>query len=34
LNGIVWAAGRDVPAGGVQSDTPQGIEPYVDPFRR
>jgi type 1 glutamine amidotransferase len=34
LNGIVWAAGRDVPAGGVQSDTPAGIEPYVNPVRR
>jgi type 1 glutamine amidotransferase len=34
LNGIVWAAGRDVPAGGVQSATPEGIEPYVVPVRR
>jgi type 1 glutamine amidotransferase len=34
LNGIVWAAGREVPAGGVQSETPEGIEPFTDPFRR
>jgi type 1 glutamine amidotransferase len=34
LNGIVWAAGRDVPSDGVQSDTPEGIEPYVGRFGR
>lgn len=33
LNGIVWAAGLDVPAGGVESATPEGIEPYVNPMR-
>jgi hypothetical protein len=32
--GIVWAAGRDVPAGGVQSETPVGIEPFAAPARR
>ena len=31
LNGIVWAAGVDVPAGGVQSEKPEGIEPFVQP---
>jgi hypothetical protein len=34
LNGIVWAAGLDVPAGGVQSTRPEGIEPFVAPARR
>ena len=34
LNGIVWAAGREVPSGGVDSATPAGIEAYVDPVRR
>lgn len=34
LNGIVWAAGLDVPTGGVQSTRPEGIEPYVAPARR
>jgi hypothetical protein len=34
LNGIVWAARRDVPGGGVESATPEGIEPYVTPVRR
>ena len=34
LNGIVWAAGREVPGGGVQSQTPEGIEPYVTSFGR
>lgn len=34
LNGIVWAAGLEVPTGGIQSATPAGIEPYVAPARR
>jgi type 1 glutamine amidotransferase len=34
LNGIVWAAGLEVPAGGVESTRPEGIEPYVAPVRR
>jgi type 1 glutamine amidotransferase len=34
LNGILWAAGGNVPAAGVQSETPTGIEPYVSTFGR
>jgi type 1 glutamine amidotransferase len=34
LNGIVWAAGGAVPADGVPSATPAGIEPYVSSFGR
>ena len=34
LNGIVWAAGLEVPPGGVESARPEGIEPYVAPARR
>lgn len=33
LNGIYWAAQGKVPAEGIESETPKGIEPFVQPKR-